>query len=83
MSHPEDLILNLRDYPAWAVLLNGQPSVHLERDDGLLALALPVGANEITIHWQRLPDVWLGDALSLLATAIAASLLLQSRKIKS
>ncbi len=83
LSQPEDLILNLRDYPAWVVTVNGAVPPHLQRDDGLIALALPAGSDTIDVHWQRLPDVWLGDGLSLCAVAIAGWLQLRSRRIKA
>ncbi len=81
---PEDLILNLRDYPAWLVMVNGVPNPkRLGRDDGLLAMALPAGASTVDIRWRTLPDVWAGEALSLLALAAAVWLRLRSRRIDS
>lgn len=84
LDRPEDLILNLRDYPAWLVTLNGREHPpHLQRDDGLLALALPAGDDTVDIRWRTLPDVWAGDALSLLALGAAVFLRLRSRRIRS
>ncbi len=73
LKRPEDLILNLRDYPAWEVRVNGA-TVHAraERDDGLLALALPAGTSTVDLQWKTLPDVYAGTALSFLALAGAA-----------
>lgn len=84
LQQPEDLILNLRDYPAWAVTVNGNPHPErLGRDDGLLAVALPPGASTVDVHWKTLPDVWAGDALSLAALGVAIFLQRRSRKIGS
>ena len=84
LNRPEDLILNLRDYPAWRVTLNGHSvAKHLARDDGLLALALPAGDDTIDIRWHTLADVWAGDGLSVCALAIAAWLGWRSRRIEA
>ena len=81
LPEPKDLILNLRAYPAWVATVNGGPARWLQRDDGLVALALPAGTDKVEVHWRRLPDVWAGDALSLGALALAAGLALRSRRI--
>ncbi len=82
LEHPEALILNLRDYPAWTVAVNGRTPPHLERDDGLIAVALERGPNDIDVRWRTLPDAWLGDAVSLCAAGIATFLFFHSRKIR-
>ena len=82
LDRPEALILNLRDYPTWAIAVNGKPQkAHLQRDDGLLAVALPAGDDVVDVRWHTLPDMWAGDALSLLAVLTAAGLWLRSRRI--
>ena len=83
LSQPEILVLNLRDFPAWQVFRNGAlVTQHLQRDDGLLAIALPSGASVIDIHWHRTRDQTLGDVLSLLALFVLGALLMRSRTIK-
>jgi hypothetical protein len=75
LPRPETLILNLRDYPAWRVTrgIPGYPErgvtlpPHLQRDDGLLAVALPAGASYIDIAWQLTPDQILGLAITACA----------------
>jgi hypothetical protein len=68
LSHPQTLILNLRDYPSWRIVRNGLVlNEHLQRDDGLLAVALPAGASTIDIRWHSTPDQTLGLILSLCA----------------
>ncbi|MGI4830088.1 MAG: hypothetical protein ACRYFU_18090 [Janthinobacterium lividum] len=82
LSRPANLVLNLRDYPAWHVTVNDDTHpVHLQRDDGLLALALPAGNNIVDIRWRTLPDMWAGDGLSVVALLTAGWLRLRSRRI--
>jgi hypothetical protein len=83
LLRPEILVLNLRDFPEWQVFRNGTLlATHLQRDDGLLAIALPAGASTIDVRWHRTWDEWLGDAISLLALAMLAALIVRSRTIK-
>ena len=81
LGQPEDLVLNLRDYPAWVVTVNGRTPPRVQRDDGLLTIPLPAGPDEVDVRWRRLPDVWLGDALSLAAAGAAGWLMWRSRRI--
>ena len=72
-SIPENLILNLRDYPTWRITLKGTPITnHIQRDDGLIALPIPAGSSTIDIHYSQTRDQTLGDIIS----AISLSLLL-------
>ncbi|HEV2579070.1 MAG TPA: hypothetical protein VGU25_17830 [Acidobacteriaceae bacterium] len=83
LSQPEVLVLNLRDFPAWQVFRNGTLLMtHLQRDDGLLAIALPAGSSSIDVRWHRTWDDWLGDAITILALGILGALLVRSRTIK-
>jgi hypothetical protein len=74
IPHAGALILHLRSYPAWRVLVNGQPAAAMPpRDDGLIVVAVPQGAVNITVDWTTTPDQvagrWLsGISLLLLAT---------------
>ena len=77
---PEDLILNLRDYPAWRIKRNGTPITdRLQRDDGLLALPIPTGPSTIDIIYTQTTDQTLGDILSLASVAALALLLARRR----
>jgi hypothetical protein len=68
---PEFLILNLRNYPAWHVFLNGSIDSALERrNDGLIAFPIPAGASTIDIRYAHTRDQTLGDAVSLLALLV-------------
>ena len=77
---PEYLILNLRDYPAWRITLNGAPAPQrLHRPDGLIALPIPAGASTLAIAYANTPDQTLGDAITLLALPLLL-LTLRSRR---
>jgi hypothetical protein len=70
---PEDIILNLRDYPTWRITLNGTPITnHIPRRDGLIALPIPAGPSTIDITFIQPTDQNLGTIL----TAISLVLLL-------
>jgi hypothetical protein len=73
-SIPEDLILNLRDYPAWRITRNGIPiTTHNQqdqRDDGLIAIPIPAGPSTIDITYVHTLDQTIGDALSLFSLAL-------------
>jgi hypothetical protein len=67
----EYLILNLRDYPAWQITLNGLPaSPRARRHDGLIAIPIPAGPSSLDIHYAHTLDQTLGDIVSLLALAV-------------
>ena len=75
---PEDLILNLRDYPAWRITLNRTPITnHIQRDDGLIAIPVPAGPSTIDIHYAQTLDQTIGDAISLASLALLLYLLLR------
>jgi hypothetical protein len=77
---PEDIILNLRDYPAWHITLNGTPvTTHIQRDDGLITLPLPAGPSTIDIHYAQTMDQILGDVLSLASLALLSILLIRTK----
>ena len=67
-ASPQALILNLRDYPAWQIKLNGSiVTTRLHRDDGLIALPLPSGASHIDITYTVLNNQRVGYLLSALS----------------
>jgi hypothetical protein len=78
----EFVILNLRRYPAWRILINGHdahPYAGAQRDDGLTVVPVDAGISDIAIAWRRTPDENLGIVLSLLAVAIYVGLTLAAR----
>ena len=80
--NPEDLILNLRDYPAWHITDNGSLlTTRDQRDDGLIAIPIPAGPSRIAITYARTPDQTLGNTISLLAVVtLLITLLRRPRK---
>ena len=66
----EDLILNLRDYPAWHISLNGLADrSRAPRPDGLIAVPIPAGPSTIDIHYAHTVDQTIGDTTTLVAFA--------------
>jgi hypothetical protein len=80
---PEDLILNLRDYPLWRITLNGTTITdRLQREDGLIAIPIPTGPSTINITNVQSIDQTVGDAISLASLALLLFLLIRTgRKI--
>ncbi len=71
LTQPRTLVLNLRDYPNWRVTRNAtELPTHLQRDDGLLAIALPAGPSTIHITWHRTFDQTLGLTITLFALLV-------------
>jgi len=75
------LILRLRSYPAWRVMVNGRPIAGLpKRDDGLMVVPVPKGPVDLTVDWTATADVILGRWLSGLALILLAALFLLERR---
>jgi hypothetical protein len=67
-SRAEDLILNLRDYPAWHITLNGLADrSRAPRPDGLIAVPIPAGPSTIDIRYAHTVDQTIGDTTTLVA----------------
>ena len=74
ISQPELLILNRRDFPTWCATVNGHPAQSCGRNDGLIAVALPVGHDTIDLRSRTPPDQQTGLALSALALIVTIAL---------
>lgn len=75
LSAPEQLVLNLRDYPAWVVTRNGLPlTERIARDDGLIAFTLPPGRSHIEVIYRTTPDQNIGDAITAVGLGLFAPL---------
>ena len=82
LPQPETLVLNLRDFPDWRLTRNGSElPPHVERDDGLLAIALPAGPSTLDITWKYTLDQKLGLAITACALAAFGLTFRRSRKI--
>jgi hypothetical protein len=70
LDSPQTLVLNLRQYPAWQITVNGAPANLASRKDGLIALQLPTGPTHIRIHWHNGADRIIAILISVLALAL-------------
>jgi hypothetical protein len=79
LTRPEFLILDRREYPDWRISLNGAALAPYSpiRDDGLITLQLPAGADRIDLVFRSTFDQILG----LLVSLIAVILLLLLRRL--
>jgi hypothetical protein len=88
LEQPEFLILNLRDYPAWDITVHHPGSTilqhpgHEQRDDGLVAIALPAGDSAIDVRWHHGGDEFAGWALSACGLAALGLARWRSRRIR-
>jgi hypothetical protein len=74
-------VLRLMDSRAWRVLRNGvEVRDRVQRSDGLMAIPVEAGANEIDVRWRRTSDQWAGDAVSIVSLAITLALVLNGRR---
>ncbi len=79
LRDPAQLVLDLRDYPAWSVRQNGVLIVdRLPRDDGLIAFNLPPGPSHLSIAYTATGDQIAGDAISIIALCIFVPLAFRS-----
>jgi hypothetical protein len=77
------LILRLRGYPAWRIVVNGRLIASLpHRDDGLIAVPIPQGSVDLAVDWTTTPDHILGRWLSALAVLLLTTLWLLERKLR-
>jgi hypothetical protein len=87
VSKPEFLVFNLRDFHNWHVNLTSADSLNQEgvqrvqRDDGLLAIALRHGTYTVDIHWLSSPDRYLGAFVTFIAVNILLFCIFASRRI--
>jgi len=76
-----NLILRLRNYPAWQIRINGAPvTARTKRVDGLVVVPVPQGPVDLTVDWTTTPDVLAGRWLSGLALALLTALCFLERK---
>jgi hypothetical protein len=68
--HAEEFLLNLRAYPRWQVTRDGQPVTLDQRDDGLVAVAVPAGESTIEVRWRQGLDSVFGAWVSILSALL-------------
>jgi hypothetical protein len=82
--HAGFLLLRLRSYPAWRIVVNGRTIGALpRRDDGLMAVPVPQGEVDLAVDWATTPDVLAGRWLSVLAVLLLAALWLLERRLQN
>ncbi len=70
---PAFAVLRWERYPGWAVRVDGEPcgARCMDRDDGLVTVALPGGrTSRVTAEWRAGNDVRLGRGLSVLGVLL-------------
>lgn len=73
---PFTLTLDRFYYPAWRVAVDGRPVATAATGSlGLLAAAIPAGADRVTVEWAATPAVWGGRLLFALGWLAGAALL--------
>jgi len=74
-KEPAFAVLTLENYPAWHVYLNGvlQP-YGIDREDGLIAVAVPAGKSNVDVEWKNTPDIAWGRELSAAAALLLAAI---------
>jgi uncharacterized membrane protein len=80
-AQPEALVLNLRDYPAWAVRINGVLiNDRTVRADGLIALPRIAGHSQIDVEYATTRDRRIGGGITLAALCGALGLAWRARR---
>ena len=83
VPHAGFLILRLRSYPAWRIVVNSRLIASLPQlDDGLIVVPIPQGQVDLAVDWTTTPDVIAGRWLSVLAVLLLTALWLLERKLK-
>jgi hypothetical protein len=83
IPHDGTLILRLATYPAWRFTINGRPARPIQRDDGLVAIAVPQGPVHLSVDWTTTPDVIAGRCIAALAVLLLTAVCLLERRINS
>ncbi len=74
-------VLQVMNYPAWRVTVNGTPvGSRPRRDDGLMVVPVAAGVSQIEVQYGATPDVWAGRALSLAAAILWLGLAARQRR---
>lgn len=72
---PMRALLRLLDYPAWAVRVNGVPTVaESDPDTGQMLVPVPAGKSSVEVRFVRTADRTMGGALSSLAALLVSGL---------
>jgi hypothetical protein len=73
LPQPSVAILQLEDYPAWALRINGKPaSKSVAASSGQLQIALPAGHSNVELKFDETTDRIAGDAISAVCLLLLA-----------
>jgi len=81
LDHSQTLILNLRRYPAWQIMVNGAPTSLATRKDGLVALPRAAGPAHIRILWHNGTDRVVAMLISSSSFALLLLLCLRAPRL--
>lgn len=60
------------DFPAWRTTVDAaEAPISMDAKTGLISVPLPPGEHVVSLSWRRLPEEWIGLALTLLGLAVA------------
>lgn len=77
----ENLTVRLFSYPAWNVLVNGQPVATQKSDiTGLIVIPVGAGDNDVQIYFRRTLDRLVGNIVSLISVAIFVIVWITTRR---
>jgi hypothetical protein len=86
-DHPGYLILRLRAYPAWRIVLNGSnvtgSSQSYARSDGLIVVPVPQGPVRISVDWVPTADAIAGRWITWIALLLLPVVWLAERRSAS
>jgi hypothetical protein len=71
-TSPQNIVLNVFDYPAWQVDVDRSPSLKVTDDDGRIVVLVPAGNHLVHISARRTWDAKLGFIISLSTAAFLA-----------
>lgn len=81
LPQPATAILQLMDYTAWQLRVNGQPTAKAApASSGQIQIALPAGHSEVQVDFVRTGDRLMGDLLSFVALLVLAIITWRERK---
>jgi hypothetical protein len=77
---PQNLTVRLFSYPAWEVVVNGQPvEPKKTKVTGLLVISIAAGDNDVRIRFRRTMDHTIGNIVSLISMGVFAVLWRKTR----
>jgi 6-pyruvoyl-tetrahydropterin synthase related domain len=75
------LVVRLRSYPAWRIVLSGRVLTHLpERIDGLIVVPVNAGRGDLRIDWTLFPSDIVARWISALVLALLCALFVAERR---